>query len=186
MRKGVIVAIVTVVVAVICVVLVISSKNSLASANNTIEQKAADIDAQLQRRADLIPNLISTVQGYTDHETEVFESLASARTNLINSRTMEEKAEANDEIDSALGKIMAIAEAYPELKSNSIYLTMMDELSGTENRIAYAREEYNSAVSNFNRMLVVFPTSIFASGYTKAGYFEASHDSNEVPTVQFN
>lgn len=186
MKKGIIIAVVIGIIAVICAIVCISSSNSLASANNTIEEKAAEIDTQLQRRADLIPNLIATVKEYTDHETEVFDALAQARSNLIAAKTMEEKAVANNEIDSALGRLFAVAEAYPELTSNTLYVDMMDELAGTENRIAYARGEYNSAVGTFNRLLVVFPTSLFAGKYDKAVYFEASETATEVPTVQFD
>ncbi len=184
MKKGIIIAVV--IVAILAAV-GIGSYNSLVSKETKLEEQAANIDTQLQRRADLIPNLVSTVKGYADHETEVFTAVTEAREKLFAAGTMEEKSEANNEVSAALGRLIAISESYPELKSDTVFVDLMDELSGAENRISYARQEYNAAVASYNRAIRVFPTVIFAKmmGFEKASSFEADESANTVPTVEF-
>ncbi|MCR4674329.1 MAG: LemA family protein [Lachnospiraceae bacterium] len=184
MKKGLIAVIAVVAVLVISC---IGSYNSLVSKETAVEEQAANIDTQLQRRADLIPNLVSTVKGYTDHETEVFTAVTEAREKLLAADTMSEKSEANDEVSSALGKLVAIAESYPELKSDTVYVDLMDELSGTENRISYARTSYNEAVATYNKAIKKFPGVLFANmfGFEKAELFEASESAESVPEVSF-
>ena len=184
-----IIKVIVAILAVVAIVLltVIGTYNSLVSKEVKVSEAMANIDTQLTRRAELIPNLVSTVKGFTEHETEVFDSVTKARENLLKATSVSGKAEASEEITSALGKLIAIAEAYPELKSDSVYIGLMDELAGTENRIAIARESYNKAAAIFNKSLRTFPSNIIAGmlGYNKAELFEASESAKEVPSVEF-
>ena len=184
MKKGLIAVIAVVAVLIIAC---IGGYNSLVSKETTVEEQASNIDTQLQRRADLIPNLVSTVKGYTDHETEVFTAVTEAREKLMSAGTMAEKSQANDEVSTALGKLIAIAESYPELKSDTVYVSLMDELAGTENRISYARKTYNEAVASYNKAIKKFPGVLFANmfGFEKAEMFEASEGAETVPEVSF-
>jgi len=161
------------------------SYNSLVSKQTAVEEQGANIDTQLQRRADLIPNLVKTVKSFTEHESEVFSEVNEAREKLMQAGTMAEKSEANEEVTSALNKLIAIAESYPELKSDKVYTDLMDELAGTENRIAYSRENYNAAVADYNKAIRMFPGAFFAGifGFEKAELFEAAAGASEVPEV---
>lgn len=143
------------------------------------------MDTYLQRRADLIPNLVATVKSYAEHETEVYENIAEARQKLINADTLEEKAEADSELTAALQGINVIVEAYPELKSDATYISLMDQLEGSENRIATARKDYNDAVQAYNSKLIKFPASVVANmfGFEKAEYFEAAEGAEDAPDV---
>lgn len=185
-KKGIAV-IVAVVVVIILIGVPISSYNSLVSLQTTVEEQGANIDSQLQRRMDLIPNLVETVKGFTAHETEVFDAVTSARENMMSADNMAEKSAANKEMTGALNNLIAVAEAYPELKSDTVYVGLMDELSGTENRISYARTEYNAAVTAYNMAIRRFPGNIFAGifGFEKADFFEAAEGAQEVPEVNF-
>ena len=155
-----------------------------------VSEKAANIETQLQRRTDLIPNLVSTVKAYAEHEEEVYTAIADARTKLseaINSNDIASVSEASYELDSAISKLFVIVENYPELKSNENFIALQDELAGTENRIQRAREEYNKEVKKYNKIVKAFPNSFIANlfGYSEADYFEAT-GSNEVPSVNFD
>lgn len=178
------------VVAIIAVLIIggVGAYNGLVTAQEDVSEYGANIDAQLQRRADLIPNLVSTVKSYTKHEEKVFNELAQARASLNSAKTMTEKADADSRLNTALGNVIAIAEAYPNLASNSLYTSMMDELEGCENRISYARTQYNSAAKAYNAKLKRFPTAIFARmfGFEAADYFTASAGADEVPSVNFD
>ena len=171
----------------VCVLFFVGSYNSLVSKQAAVEQQYSNIDTQLQRRSDLIPNLVNTVKGYTDHENEVFSEVTAAREKLMNANTVAEKSEADEEVSGALSKLIAIAESYPELKSDTVYVSLMDELAGTENRISYAREEYNAAVTSYNKAIRTFPGAIFANmfGFEKSELFEAQESAKEVPEVKF-
>ncbi len=181
--KGILIGILVAVAAV--AVFFIGGYNSLVSKQTAVEEQGANIDTQLQRRADLIPNLVKTVKSYTDHESEVFSEVNKAREKLMQAGTMAEKSEANEEVTSALNKLIAVAESYPELKSDKVYTDLMDELAGTENRIAYSRENYNSAVADYNKAIRMFPGVFFAGmfGFEKAELFEAAAGASEVPEV---
>ncbi len=164
---------------------VISTKNKLAVMQENIASAEANIDTYLQRRADLIPNVVATVKSFADHETEVFDKVLEARQALLDADTIEEKAEADTQLTNALQGINVIVEAYPELKSDTTYVALMDELEGSENRIATARKDYNDAVKAYNSALVKFPTSLIAGmfGYEKAAYFEADAGAENAPDV---
>ncbi len=185
---GVIALIIIGVVAVILCVAAFSSYNGLVALDEGISSKKAQIDNQLQRRADLIPNLVNTVKGYTTHETEAIEAVTSARAKLTGATDTEDRLEANDELSTALSRLLVIVENYPELKADTQFTALTDELSGTESRIATARMDYNNAVEEYNKKIRTFPANIFAGlfGFDKAEYFEADESASKVPDVNFN
>ncbi len=181
---------VVVIIAVLAVIVIlggalISGYNSLITSREAVESAESNIDTYLQRRADLIPNVVSTVKSFAQHETEVFDKVLEARKSLVNAKTPEEKATADAQLDTALQGINVIVEAYPELKSDATYVALMDELEGSENRIAVARKDYNDAVKDYNNKVIRFPGSIVANlfGFEKAEYFEASEEALTVPDV---
>ena len=179
--------IIIVLIAVFAIALV-SGYNSLVSLQIKVEEQQANIDTQLQRRIDLIPNLVNTVQSFANHETEVFNAVTQAREKLMAAGSMEEKASADEMLNSALGRLIAVAENYPELKSDTVYIGLMDELAGTENRIAYSRQSYNEAVTAYNKAIRVFPTALIARlfGFEKASFFEAAQGAETVPEVNLH
>ena len=167
------------------------TKNMLVSLKEDVKTQQAQYESSLQRRSDLIPNLVATVKGYATHEKEVFTEIADARAKLsgsIESGNMESISEANNALDSALGRLLAISENYPELKASEQFIALQDELAGTENRINKARQYYNEKVNTYNTAIQRFPTSIVAemSGYYQLQYFEADDDAKEVPEVKFD
>lgn len=169
-------------------VILMSSYNGLVRQEEAVDTAYSDISVQLQRRNDLIPNLVSTVQGYAAHETQVFEDVSSARTKLMGATTVEGIADADQELTGSLGRLLAIAEAYPELKANENFLSLQDQLEGTENRIGTARRDYNSAVKTYNTKIRSFPTNILAGmfGFEKKQLFEAAEGAETVPEVTFD
>lgn len=185
--KKIIIGVVAAVLAVVIIIAgsVISTRNTLATQREAVDSAASNVDTYLQRRADLIPNLVATVKSYAEHETEVYENIAEARQKLINADTLEEKAEADSELTAALQGINVIVEAYPELKSDATYISLMDQLEGSENRIATARKDYNDAVQAYNSKLIKFPASVVANmfGFEKAEYFEAAEGAEDAPDV---
>lgn len=186
MKKKTLIIIAAVLVAVIAIGgTLIGGYNGLATSREAVDSAAADVDNALQRRTDLIPNVVSTVKSFAKHETEVFDKVLEARTALINASTPEEQATANEELSTALQGINVIVENYPELKSDQTYIGLMDELEGSENRIAVARKDYNDAVKSYNSKVIKFPANIYAKifGFEKAEYFEADADAYEVPDV---
>lgn len=187
MKKSNIIFICTIVVIVIIAIVAISSYNGIVSKYEAVESSLSDLDVMLQRRADLVPNLVSTVKGYTSHETEIINKVTDARTKLVNASSIEEKSSANNELSNSLNALMVVVENYPDLKSSANFTQLSDELSGTENRIAVARKDYNNAVKTFNTAIIKFPSNIFANvfGFEKVTYFEADKSSMEVPSVNF-
>lgn len=165
----------------------VSRYNNLVQQEEAIEGRWAQVENVLQRRADLIPNLVSTVQGYADHEREVFTRVAEARSELLAARGPAEAAEANQGLTSALGRLMAISENYPQLKADGSFQRLQDELAGTENRIAVERQRYNEAVQDFNTSIRQFPNSMLAGmmGLDSRDYFEADEGAQAVPDVSF-
>jgi LemA protein len=146
------------------------------------------VDVVMQRRADLIPNLVATVQGFAAHETTVFADIANARAALLGAHTPQGKIAANGQLDGALGRLLAISENYPQLRSNQNFLQLQDELAGTENRIAVERRRYNQAIQDYNTFIGLFPNSIWAgiAGYKRNNdYFAASPAAQQVPKVAF-
>ncbi len=165
----------------------ISSYNGLVTSEQAVETQASNIETQLQRRSDLIPNLVNTVKGYAQHEEEIYTALADARAKLSGANTVEEMEEANGELTSALNRLMVIVENYPDLKANENFIGLQDELAGTENRIAVARQDYNKAVQEYNVKIRRFPTNIIAGmfGFEKAALFESAEGAASVPNVSF-
>ena len=165
----------------------VGTYNSLVARNEQVTNSWAQVQNVLQRRADLIPNLVETVKGYASHEKEVFERVAEARGRLAGASTPAEAAAANAGLTSALGRLLAIAENYPTLKANENFIRLQDELAGTENRIAVERMRYNEAVRAFNTSIKRFPANLVA-GFFHFGereYFEAEKDAQQVPKVKF-
>jgi len=187
MKKGSIILIVVAVIILLLAISCISSYNSLVDLKEQVTSKEAEIDVQLQRRADLIPNLVNTVKGYMKHEQSVIDSVTSARENLLGAKTIEAKSKANTELTNALNALFVIVENYPDLKASENFTQLQDELAGTENRIAYARKNYNEAVETYNKTIKKFPTVVIASmfGFKEQGYFESQDAAKEVPNVDF-
>jgi LemA protein len=162
--------------------------NSLYGSREVVKQQWSNVDVNLQRRADLIPNLVNTVRGYTKHEEQVFSEIAQARSRLINPQaTPEEKIAANAQMDSALSRLLVISEAYPDLKASEQYRNLMTQLEGTENRIGVARRDYNEKVAQYNIARGQFPGVIFANlfGFQREEEFKADPAKREVPEVKF-
>ena len=161
--------------------------NGMVVTRETISQQFGDVDVQLQRRADLIPNLVNTVKGYAAHESTIFTEVAAARSRLLGAATPADKIEANQQLTGALGRLLAIAENYPQLKANENFIRLQDELAGTENRIGVARTRYNQSVRSYNTGIRVFPGSFIAGryGFEAQPYFEAESTSRAVPKVTF-
>jgi LemA protein len=163
------------------------SYNRLVGLRESIDAAWAQVENQLQRRNDLIPNLVEVTKGYAQHEKEIFEAVANARSRLLAAGTRDEKIDAAAGLEGALGRLLAIAERYPDLKANAQFAKLSDELAGTENRIAVERMRYNDAVRAYNTAQRTFPTSLWASwvGFTPAKYFEAPAGAKEIPKVDF-
>ena len=161
--------------------------NEMVSLNEKIDAKYSDIDTQLQRRADLIPNLVNSVKGYMKHEQDAIDKVTDARTKLVNAKDVTEKANADSELTKALNNLIVIAEAYPNLKADSTYVTLMDELAGTENRIATSRKDYNDAVEKYNSYIKRMPNSLIARmfNFSERAYFKAAEGADAVPQVSF-
>lgn len=168
-------------------IIVISKYNTIVSKQEIVNQKLSDIDSVLQRRFDLIPNLVNTVKGYAAHEKEAIEKVTKARENYVNSSSLNDKASANNELNSALSNLLVIMENYPDLKANEQFKNLQDELAGTENRITVARKDYNEVVKEYNLLIKKFPNNIIAGifNFGTKEYFEAEKKANEVPKVEF-
>jgi LemA protein len=187
MKRGLIVIIVIAVVILAVVGSLIGSYNSLVSQKEAVTSAFQNIDTQLQRRADLIPNLVATVKGFAAQEKAIIDSVTSARAKLSGAQTVGEKATADGELSGALSRLLVVVENYPALKSDANFRQLSDELAGTENRIAVSRLDYNALVKTYNTKIKSFPTVIIARmfGFTEAEYFEAAAGTETVPTVSF-
>jgi LemA protein len=165
----------------------IGIKNSLVTLDENISAAWSEIDNQLQRRADLIPNFVNTVKGYAAHEEGVFTEVANARARLAGNGSVEEKAGGYNAMQSALSRLLLVVERYPELKASANFIALQDELAGTENRIAVARQRYNTSVRSFNTKIRTFPGSLFVAslGFSPRQYFEINESSRATPQVQF-
>ena len=187
MKKSTMIILGIVAVIILLVAMLGGSYNSLVAKEEKVDQKYADISVQLERRADLIPNLVSTVKGYVQHEEKVISDITTARENLVNAKSMSEKADANQELSNAINALMVVVENYPDLKANTNFINLQDELAGTENRISTARRDYNDAVKSYNSLIIKFPNNMLASmfKFEKAEYFKADEGKTEVPNVEF-
>jgi LemA protein len=166
----------------------VSVRNDLVTQREAVNAQWSQVDVALQRRADLIPNLVETVKGFAKHETEVFTAIANARAALMGSRTPAEKIAANDQLSGALSRLLVISENYPQLRSNENFLRLQDEIAGTENRIAVERRKYNETLEHYNAQIQRFPDNIVASmsGFTRNdAYFKTEPGSKQAPKVQF-
>ncbi len=188
MKRGTIVGLGLVVVLVIAFMSYIGAKNTMVAKHNDIQAQFAQIDTQLQRRADLIPNLVSTVKGYAKHEEAVFDNIANARAGLLNAKDPQSKIAANNQLDGAIGRLLAISENYPDLKANQNFLALQDQLEGTENRISVERRRYNNTVRDYDTYIQQFPASVWAgiAGFhVDNDYFQADQGSRNAPKVSF-
>lgn len=176
-----------IIVAVILAFLVVGFFNRIIRLENRIENAWAQIDVQLRRRADLVPNLINTVKGYMKHERETLESVTEARTNLLNAQTPQENIDADNQLTGALKTLFAVSENYPDLKAGTNFLQLQDELSHTENKVAFARQHYNDSVLNYNNAVSTFPGVIFAAVLAKKRkeMLRIPTEARELPEVSF-
>jgi LemA protein len=166
----------------------VSSKNQMVAKNQDVQAAFSEIDVNLQRRADLIPNLVATVKGYANVEESILTAIANARAGLMTAKTPDEKLAANDRLNVALLPLMRMQENYPQLKSNDQFMRLQDELAGTENRIAVARRRYNESIRDYNTFIGQFPNSIwanFAGFHPKNEYYTADQGSRTAPKVDF-
>src|SRR6266481_1162454 len=167
----------------------VSVKNTLVSKNESVKAAWSQVDIVLQRRADLIPNLVETVKGYAKQEQTVFGDIAKARSALLSAGTPSDKIAANNQLDGALGRLLLVVENYPQLKSNENFLRLQDELAGTENRIAVERKRYNDTLQDYNTYIGLFPNSLWAgiAGFHRnEDYFKASEGARTTPKVDFS
>ena len=186
-KSGLIIGIVLLAILVIGGLVVGGKYNSLVQGDERIDAQWAQAENQLQRRFDLIPNLVETVKGYAKHEEELFAQIAEARSQYSGASSVEETAAANDELTGALSRLLVIVENYPDLKANQQFTQLMDELAGTENRLTVARQDYNEAVRAFNSDVRSFPGNLLAGmlGFEVKEYFEAAVGASETPSVNF-
>src|SRR5882757_5187694 len=188
MKKALVVLGVVVLIAVAIGGMYVGRRNVMVQKNETVKSAWAQVDVVLQRRADLIPNLVETVKGFAAQEQTVFHDIASARSALLGAQTPADKIAANGQLDNAIGRLLLIVENYPQLKSNENFLRLQDELAGTENRIAVERKRYNDAIQDYNTYISLFPNDIYArwAGFQRNNaYFAAPEASREAPKVQF-
>jgi LemA protein len=166
----------------------VGRRNEMVTKSQAVDAQWHQVDVDLQRRADLIPNLVQTVKGYAAQEQTVFGDIAKARSALLSAQSPAERIAANTQLEGSLGRLLAIVENYPQLKSNENFLRLQDELAGTENRIAVERRRYNLAVQDYNTYIALFPNNIFAgwAGFkANNAYFSATDSGREVPKVEF-
>jgi LemA protein len=188
MKVAIVVIVVLLVVGVFIGGKLVGTRNELVRQREAITGQWAQVDVALRRRADLIPNLVETVKGFAKQEQQVFGTIAEARSRLLNARNPQEAIQANNALDSAIGRLLVISENYPQLKSNENFLRLQDELAGTENRIAVERRKYNEAVQNYNTNIELFPNNIAAGlfGFSRNdAYFRTEGTAREAPKVNF-
>jgi LemA protein len=179
------VIVIVVVLLVLAVAWLVSYINRFIRYENAIDNAWAQIDVQLQRRGELIPNLVETVKGYARHERETLDSVTQARASLMSATTREGKMQAEGFLEQALGKLFAVAEAYPDLKANQNFLQLQDELTHSENKVAYARQAYNDAVQRYNDSIETYPGKLFAGSRTEKPMLAVPEHTKAVPQVKF-
>lgn len=177
-----------VIILVVIALLFIPKYNSLVTAEENVDSKWAQVENQLQRRYDLIPNLVESVKGYANHEQEVIANITEARAQMGSASSPEEQAVANDALTGALSRLLVVVENYPNLKADANFRQLMDELSGTENRLAVAREDYNNEVQQFNKHVKRFPGNLMAGmfGFEQKEYFKATAGADKAPSIDFS
>jgi len=177
-----------VIILVVIALLFIPKYNSLVTAEENVDSKWAQVENQLQRRYDLIPNLVESVKGYANHEQEVIANITEARAQMGNASSPEEQAVANDALTGALSRLLVVVENYPNLKADANFRQLMDELAGTENRLAVAREDYNNEVQQFNKHVKRFPGNLIAGmfGFEQKEYFKAAAGADKAPSIDFS
>ena len=192
MGKGLLIFLGVVGVLILCVLMVfgsyVSARNQMVAKDQFVKNQWSEVDVQLERRADLIPNLVETVKGFTKEESTVFGDIANARAGMLNAQGPAAKIQANGQLDGAIGRLLLLTENYPQLRSNEQFLRLQDELAGTENRIGVARKRYNDAITDYNTFILQFPNNIWAgmSGFKEnTAYFTASPAARTVPNVKF-
>jgi LemA protein len=189
MKAALVLVVILIVLALIFGSMYVGRRNQMAIKREAVNAAWSQVDVVLQRRADLIPNLVATVKGFAVHEEQVFSEIAQARSALIGAKTPADKIAANGALDSALSRLLVITENYPQLKSNENFLRLQDELAGTENRIAVERRRYNDTLQDYNTYISLFPNSFIAglAGFTRNdAYFKADQGSRTAPKVDFD
>ncbi|MDE3181272.1 MAG: LemA family protein [Acidobacteriota bacterium] len=189
MKKWQIVVIILIVIAIISGAMYASSRNNMVRKKEQINEAWAQVDVVIQRRADLIPNLVETVKGYAKHEQAVFADVDHARAALLGANTPTGRMQANGQLDGALGRLLAVVENYPQLKADQNFLALQDQLEGTENRIAVERRRYNQTVQDYNTYIGLFPNNVVAgmAGFARdTDYFKAAAAAQQVPKVDFS
>jgi LemA protein len=192
MGKGLLIFLGVVGVLLLCVLMVFgsfkSAQNQMVAKDQFVKNQWSEVDVQLERRADLIPNLVETVKGFTKEESTVFGDIANARAGMLNAQGPAAKIQANGQLDGAIGRLLLLTENYPQLRSSEQFMRLQDELAGTENRIGVARKRYNDAIQDYNTFILQFPNSIWAGilGFKEnTAYFTASPAARTVPNVKF-
>lgn len=188
MKKSLKVLLTVLLVILVITIPFVGSYNSMVTSEQKVNTAESNIDAQLQRRSDLIPNVVETVKGYAAQEKDIFTAVAESRSKLAGATTTEEKAAADQELTGAVGRLLAISERYPELKSDQVFRDLTVQLEGTENRISVSRQNFNDAASEYNTSIKRFPRNIVAGmfGFKEKPYFKADESAKEVPKVEFN
>jgi LemA protein len=192
MRRGLWIALGVVGVFVLVLLMVffsfIGARNEMVAKDQNVKSKWSEVDVQLERRADLIPNLVETVKGFTKEESTVYGDIANARAGMLNAQGPQAKIAANGKLDSAIGRLLLLTENYPQLRSSDQFMRLQDELSGTENRISVARKRYNDAIQEYNTFVLQFPNNIWASisgFHENTAFFTASAAARNAPAVKF-
>ncbi|SUY46383.1 lemA like protein [Clostridium putrefaciens] len=188
MKKSLKVLLTVLLVILVITIPFVGSYNSMVTSEQKVNTAESNIDAQLQRRSDLIPNVVETVKGYAAQEKDIFTAVAESRSKLAGATTTEEKAAADQQLTGAVGRLLAISERYPELKSDQVFRDLTVQLEGTENRISVSRQNFNDAASEYNTSIKRFPRNIVAGmfGFKEKPYFKADESAKEVPKVEFN
>ncbi|EAZ87618.1 LemA family protein [Lysinibacillus fusiformis] len=177
-----------VIILIVLALVLIPKYNSLVTAEENVDSKWAQVENQLQRRYDLIPNLVESVKGYANHEQQIIADITNARAQMGNANTPEQQAVANDALTGALSRLLVVVENYPNLKADANFRQLMDELAGTENRLAVAREDYNNEVQQFNKHVKRFPGNLMAGmfGFEQKEYFKAAAGAEQAPSIDFS
>src|SRR5271169_1417685 len=189
MKVAIVIAVIVLILAFVLGSAYVTRRNQMAIKREAVNAEWAQVDVVLQRRADLIPNLVETVKGFAQHEEQVFSEIAKAREGYMNATTPADKIAANSQLEASLAKVLVLTENYPQLKSNENFLRLQDELAGTENRIAVERRRYNETVQDYNTYISLFPNSLVASfgGFTRNdAYFKTEPGARQAPKVNFS